>query len=619
MAKSAVTAALLVGATLIMPVTNAPALAATRHAAMVIDANTGAVLYEQFADAPRHPASLTKMMTLYLLFEQIEQGNLTNASKISVSAAAAAVAPSKLDLEPGEEIDVADAVKALITKSANDVAVAVAEHISGSEAGFVRLMNERARQIGMGSTVFTNASGLPNRRQITTVRDILTLALRLQDDFPRQAPLFALKSFEFRGKTHRTHNTLMYGFPGMDGIKTGYTRASGFNLVSSVHIDGKHVVAALFGGATASARNAHMRLMLYRALQKASKEKTRQPRPAPVARRGAAPQTAAKVQEGAKQRPVRKTETRDEARIAAGAAPKTAPAAQPSTEVKAGPPPGPVTTPPVPEAMAPTPQIEIARVHPVRIAPESAPAASAKVPPQQPNEADGTAAAASALPRLDFEGLRAAISSEASSTAAPALAPARSEPPASIETIIAETSPSPPGADRPPSMLEEHVAILAESPPEPGRPPANFSGRATALGRAPSTLEIQAANLGGADAPAGPDAGGPPAASTQTSTPDAASGLKGPVSEPAAAPAGGGFEIQIGAYASAEEAERRLASARARAVSLLDGHPSLSRPVQKGDRQMFRARFAGFDGGKASRACLELKRVAIDCLVMKAD
>ncbi|CAN0460561.1 unnamed protein product, partial [Phaeothamnion confervicola] len=198
-----------------------------KQASIIVDANTGKVLHAQSADEPRFPASLTKMMTLYILFGEIEQGRLSYDSKIKFSERATMVAPSKLGLEAGEEIEVLDAIKALVVKSANDVAVAVAETIAGSEIQFARLMTERAREIGMTSTIFRNASGLPNPAQRTTARDMVTLGLRLQDDFPKHYRLFSTASFTFRGKTHKSHNSLMRGFPGMDGIKTGYTRASG--------------------------------------------------------------------------------------------------------------------------------------------------------------------------------------------------------------------------------------------------------------------------------------------------------------------------------------------------------------------------------------------------------
>lgn len=260
-----------------------PAQAAEpRAASMVVDANTGAVLHNKAGDETVYPASLTKMMTLYMTFELIELGRLNYDSRIKMTAEGAAAAPSKLDLEPGEELTVLQAIKALITKSANDVAIALAQHIGGTEANFARLMTRKARELSMPNTTFRNASGLPDPEQTTTARDMVTLGLRLQDDFPRHYRLFSTRTFSFRGKTYRNHNALLARYKGTDGIKTGYTRASGFNLVSSVRRDGKHVVAAVFGGDTARERNGKMQSLLSRTLAKASRQVTR--RPALVAR-----------------------------------------------------------------------------------------------------------------------------------------------------------------------------------------------------------------------------------------------------------------------------------------------------------------------------------------------
>ncbi len=258
-----------------------------RSASLVIDANTGAVLHNKSGDETVYPASLTKMMTLYMTFELIELGRLNYASKIRMTEEGAAAAPSKLDLEPGEELTVLDAIKALVTKSANDVAIALAQNIGGTEANFARLMTRKARELGMPNTTFRNASGLPDPGQTTTARDMVTLGLRLQDDFPRHYRLFSTRTFSFNGKTYRNHNTLLARYKGTDGIKTGYTRASGFNLVSSVRRDGKHVVAAVFGGDSARERNTKMQSLLSSGLAKASRQVTR--KPALVAR---APQPA---------------------------------------------------------------------------------------------------------------------------------------------------------------------------------------------------------------------------------------------------------------------------------------------------------------------------------------
>ncbi len=245
------------------------------RAAMVIDAKTGAILHAYRATEKRFPASLTKMMTLYLVFERLHQGRLLPTSKMRVSAHGAAASPSKLGLRVGDRITVRDAIKALVTKSANDVAVTIAEHIAGSEIAFARLMTRKARQFGMTRTTFKNASGLPNKRQFTSARDILTLALRLSDDFPRHYRNFALRSFTYRGRRYRSHNRLLKTFRGTDGIKTGYTRAAGFNLVASVRRDNKHVLGVVFGERTAAERNKRLSRLLRKALAKASVRRTR--------------------------------------------------------------------------------------------------------------------------------------------------------------------------------------------------------------------------------------------------------------------------------------------------------------------------------------------------------
>jgi len=256
-----------------------PATAANKKAAMVLDANTGKVLYSRNGDARRYPASLTKMMTLFMVFDEIKAGRLSFKTRIRMTASAAKRPPSKLGLKPGRTILLKDAVRALVTKSANDIAAAVAEHIAGSEAAFARRMTRRARSIGMSSTTFKNASGLTHEGQVTTARDMITLALRLQDDYPQHFYLFSTRAFKYHGKTYRNHNTLLRSMRGVNGIKTGYTRASGFNLVTSMRHGKKHLVAAVFGGKTARVRNARMRSLLYSGMRKASTRKTRRPAP----------------------------------------------------------------------------------------------------------------------------------------------------------------------------------------------------------------------------------------------------------------------------------------------------------------------------------------------------
>jgi D-alanyl-D-alanine carboxypeptidase len=226
-----------------------------KSASIVVDSSTGAVLYQASADLPRIPASLTKMMTLYLTFEALESGRLTKNTMLPVSAHAASQAPSKLGFKPGQSIDVDTAIKAIVIKSANDVAVALAEALGGSEPQFAALMTTKARQLGMKGTTFNNASGLPDPAQITTARDMALLGMALRKHFPNQYYYFALHEFTFNGKLVEGHNRVLAKLNGADGIKTGYVRASGFNIVTSVYDNGRQLVAVVMGGDTARARD----------------------------------------------------------------------------------------------------------------------------------------------------------------------------------------------------------------------------------------------------------------------------------------------------------------------------------------------------------------------------
>ncbi len=251
-----------------VPVT--PAQAAP-NAAIVVDAKTGKVLYSSNADTKRFPASLTKMMTLYMLFEAIETGQTSLNARIRFSARAAGQAPSKLGLKKGQSIRVKDAILALVTKSANDVATAVGEHLAGTESAFAKRMTKKARSLGMSKTTFKNASGLPNKYQVTTARDMALLGRALREHYPQYFHYFKTPSFTYKGRRYRNHNKLLGSVSGVDGIKTGYTRASGFNLVSSVRKGNREVVAVVIGGDTGKARNARMAGLIKKYLPKASR------------------------------------------------------------------------------------------------------------------------------------------------------------------------------------------------------------------------------------------------------------------------------------------------------------------------------------------------------------
>jgi D-alanyl-D-alanine carboxypeptidase len=475
--------AILIAAILMASTDPVAAQVAGRHAAIVADANNGAVLHIDQADELRYPASLTKIMTLYLAFEAIEQGRVSYTTRLKVSEQASSQPPTSLDLDPGETISLLDAMKGLITKSANDAAVVIAEHLAGSEARFAQLMTEKARRFGMSRTTFRNASGLPDPAQVTTARDMLTLALRIQDDFPRHYQLFSTRSFTYEGTTYRNHNNLLLRFQGTDGIKTGYTRASGFNLVSSVKRGGRHVVGVVLGGRTAARRDDAMQLLVSRALMKASPYKTR--KSAPVLTALARP------------------------------AARTTPIAQ----------------------------------------------------------------------------------------AAPALPPA----------VVVERAPRPqPAAPPRPPVLVQAPAPAArpvEAGPVRGAPPSTFEAQAKNLSRT-SDAFASASHAASAQAPRA-------LAQRQLDPPYA---VRGPFAPQQQQPAtGGGFEVQIGAYATASEAERALAAARASTGPILQPFAARAVAAQKENRRIYRARFTGFDSRAAAETCLELRRRQVDCFVMRAE
>lgn len=233
-----------------------------RYAAFVADMESGEVLHARRADAARFPASLTKMMTLYMLFEAEREGRVSLSDEMMVSAEAASRPASRLGLAEGATIRVEDALRALIIVSANDVAVVVAEHLGGTEAAFAEAMTLRASTLGLTSTTFRNASGLPDPLQRTTARDMARLAYALRRDFPDRYRYFSETRFVWNGRTINSHNTLVASMPGVDGLKTGYIRASGFNVALTAERDGRRLVAIVMGGASPAVRDAHARELL---------------------------------------------------------------------------------------------------------------------------------------------------------------------------------------------------------------------------------------------------------------------------------------------------------------------------------------------------------------------
>jgi D-alanyl-D-alanine carboxypeptidase len=327
-------------------------------ASIVVDVNSGKVLQGTNPDAPRFPASVTKVMTLYMLFEQMERGKFRPDTPLTVSAFAARQAPSKIGFDPGETIEVEDAIRALVTKSANDVAVVVAEAIGGDEESFAEMMTEKAHSIGMKNSTFRNASGLPNPAQVTTARDLATLGRAIHERFPKYWRYFQTRNFEYAGRNYRNHNKLLGRVDGVDGIKTGYTRASGFNLLTSARDGNRHLMAVVLGGRSGRIRDAQMASLVESHLPRAYAGLRTAPRIVEASAETPA-QVAAVVPTSTTSRPEAKTETRQ--------------LAKPDTKIVT------LKATPAPTAEIKAPEARIAELKPVAVA--SAPVTSAATRP----------------------------------------------------------------------------------------------------------------------------------------------------------------------------------------------------------------------------------------------
>lgn len=478
-----------------------PAQAASSYnpptASIVIDGNSGAVLHASNADAIRHPASLTKMMTLYLLFERLESGKVKLNTEMPASAHAAGQAPSKMGLKPGETIKVETAIKALVVKSANDVATVIAEYLGGDEPTFARMMTAKARALGMAHTTYRNANGLPDDEQVTTARDQALLGRALQDRFPNYFRYFSTRSFVYEGRTIRGHNRLLGSVDGVDGIKTGYIRASGFNIVTSVNRNNRHLVAAVFGGRSAGARDAVVRGLIDKTYKVAAAKRT---------------------------------------------------------------------APPVAEGTA---------------------VAELKMPAKPPTPA--------ADPRTD----------EVASIDSPEVGSSAPIKPNAVKTVLVR-----PG--------KTQVAALSELPPAgrtlmPPRPnTATVSTIATVKSDLPpASLDAEPGVLG--TLPVKPASARPQLASVGTAVP-----VPAPVQDTvSAAKTRSGWMIQVGAFPEEQAAKERLEAAQSKAKAQLGHAEPFTEKVAKGDRSLFRARFAGLEKTQAEAACKNLKRSEIPCLLMK--
>jgi len=458
------------------------------YSSIVVDANSGTVIQATEADSPRHPASLTKMMTLYLLFEQLEAGKIKLATEMSVSPHAAAQAPSKLGLTPGETISVESAIRAVVTKSANDVAVVIAETLGGSEEAFAKMMTAKARALGMMHTVFRDASGLPNDEQVTTARDMALLGRALGDRFPQYYKYFSTRSFVFRGRLIRGHNHLLDSVDGVDGIKTGYINASGFNIVTSVHRGNRHLIAVVFGGHTAEARDARVRSLIANNIHIASTKHT-----APLIVEGWEATARAKEVAAAKQ---------------AASPRETVVAAQPSAPT-AG------STEPIKPNLVKTVTVQPGAARNAALSP--LPSASHKLMPIPVNAAS-----------------------------------------ASITTVAT-------------------VKSEPTLPPMPA-PAAEAKAKPTEVASASNNILV---------------------------------------SSSAPAVKRGDWIIQVGAFDTELEAKQRLTLAQTKAKDLLGEANPITEKTAKGDKTMYRARFAGLDHSQAEHACRNLKRSEIPCMLLK--
>ncbi|MDP1868014.1 MAG: D-alanyl-D-alanine carboxypeptidase family protein, partial [Bradyrhizobium sp.] len=340
-------------------------------ASIVVDANSGATLTANNPDAIRYPASLTKIMTLYLLFERLETGKLKLDSELEVSEFASEQAPTKLGLRPGQTIKVEDAIKGLVTRSANDASVVIAEAISGDVDDFAKLMTRKARALGMTKTVYRNPNGLPNSEQVTTARDQATLGRAIQDRFPRYYRYFATSSFVYRGHAIRNHNRLLGNVEGVDGIKTGYTRASGFNLVTSMRRGNRHLVGVVLGGRSGGSRDATMRNLLAENLASGATKRT----VAAITERGVSEANADVAEAAAASRPTQTVQAQGAIQVAS-AAPEPMPA--PTTRSIASKP----SVPAAATAAVPPPLARIAPVPP-QARTEPAPLTSGVIQTQQ--------------------------------------------------------------------------------------------------------------------------------------------------------------------------------------------------------------------------------------------
>jgi D-alanyl-D-alanine carboxypeptidase len=577
---------------------------------IIVDANSGAILQANNPDAQRFPASLTKVMTLYLLFEKLEAGKIKLDTMMPVSELASEQAPTKLGLREGDKLKVEDAIQGLVTRSANDASVVIAEAVGGDVDEFAKMMTRKARALGMSRTTYRNPNGLPDPEQVTTARDQATLGRAIQDRFPRYYKYFATNNFYYRGKAIRNHNKLLGRVEGVDGIKTGFTRASGFNLVTSIKRGNRHLVGVVLGGRSGGSRDAIMRNLLAEHLE-----------------RGATKRTVAAIAEGS---PVAVAQVDDEPVAATPTRPQVKPVESKTVELK----PTVAATDYDSEGNATT-RREIAPVQVATAAPEPIAAPSA------PSQAQANAAA-TPLQRM------APLTNGVVSSQALAPIPGSTEPmtPVRVKTLQVKAGPmkvasagptqivpqpNPPQVVQPqpqPQVVQPLPQPVVTSTIEPPKSntvaksdlapinPNHGKGNGI-LGTLPANAMASAEPVRAAAVPAPqpqPVVAAAPAQPVAAAAPQAARHVEAP--KPPVRP--GSWIIQVGALESEAEAKSRLNEARDHARSVLGKAEPFTEAVAKGDKQLYRARFAGFvDKDKAEAVCKTLKRSDVPCFAMK--
>jgi D-alanyl-D-alanine carboxypeptidase len=548
---------------------------------IIVDGNSGATLSANNPDASRHPASLTKIMTLYLLFERLDAGKMKLDTEMNVSEHASEQAPTKLDLRPGQSIAVEDAIKGLVTRSANDAAVVIAEAVAGDEGDFAKLMTRKARALGMTKTVYRNASGLPDDEQVTTARDQATLGRVIQERFPRYYRYFSTTAFNYHGHSIRNHNKLLGNVEGVDGIKTGYTRASGFNLVTSMRRGNRHLVGVVLGGRSGGSRDTIMRGLLAENLEKAATKRTI----ATITERNSSDANADVAEADAASRPTRTVQAQGAVQVAS-AETAAAPAARSTA---------PATRSLIAAAAAAIPQPQ-ARTEPRT---EPAPFTNGVIQAQQITAIPGSSEPMKPVKVKTVQVKAGQTKLASASPAQPAtpvtntLSPARPDVPETLSAMVAKTETS-----------KSEVAKSDQFKPEMPPQPANHGTGNGILGVLPaSSLSSPSTPL--ALAYSDP----PPSPQPQAVQQNGAIKAVAPHT---------GWIIQVGALDSEDEARQRIETARSQARGLLTKADPFTEPVVgKGDKKLFRARFAGLDRDQAEAVCRTLKRSDISCITIK--